>query len=468
MYTCYSTHYGHSCGIGHNSKSAAQVHLRTLQGYYYQGHVNLGKFDELKEVTLRKEAIELQANPMFFKWYHARYSGVHLRQLFPEEKKVFGKSWPMMEAELLNKPKSKKPLEKTEKPQTEDTQKTEHMDSILNLDALATAVSQKLDLAEVQEKANKTIAEVPAQVAKVAQQETLRIVEDQLEAFSKQTKEAICEQLAQTIAKGIEDQIPKKVVVQLGELPEKKLSTHVHQAFDRVLKLAAMRENVLLVGPAGCGKTTLAKQISDVLNLPFYAISLSGGTTESTFKGRYIPSGEHGKFEFQQSSFITFYEAGGVVLLDEMDACDENVLVSINTALDNGYLDLPDRASNPVAKKHPDFVCIASANTYGHGANRMYCGRNQLDGATLDRFLAGLVEVDYDKDLEKVLISNGQFRSKVWSLRDKVNKKKLRRIVSTRVASKLDNQIAAGILTEQLAIKQITCGWSEDELAAVR
>lgn len=464
MYTCYSTHYGHTCGVGHTSKAAAQSHLRTLKGYHYKGHTNLGKFNDLKEITLRKEAADLQINTLFFHWYACKYSTTHLKKFFPNEE-VFGKPWPEMEAKLLN---TQEQRQKTEDPQTEGTPKTEHMDSILNLDALAKAVSQKLDLTEVQERANKAIAAVPSQVAKVAQQETQRIVEDQLEAFSKETKEAICAALAETIAKGIEEQIPKKTVVQIGDLPEKKLSTHVHQAFDRVLKLAAMRENVLLVGPAGCGKTTLAKQISDVLNLPFYAISLSGGTTESAFKGRYIPSGEHGKFEFQQSSFITFYESGGVVLLDEMDACDENVLVSINTALDNGYLDLPDRADNPVAKKHPDFVCIASANTYGHGANRMYCGRNQLDGATLDRFLAGLVEVDYDKDLEKVLISNGQFRSKVWTLRDKVNQKKLRRIVSTRVASKLDNQIAAGILTEQLAIKQITCGWSEDELAAVR
>jgi MoxR-like ATPase len=207
--------------------------------------------------------------------------------------------------------------------------------------------------------------------------------------------------------------------------------------------------------------------VAEALDRRFYALSLSGGTTESAFKGRYIPSGDHGKFEFRSSQFIDMYENGGVVLLDEMDACDENVLVSINTALDNGYLDLPDREDSPVARKHKDFVCLASANTYGHGANRMYCGRNQLDGATLDRFQAGLVEFDYDKDLEKLLITNGPFREAAWKIRQVVNDKQMRRLVSTRVLAKLDKQIAADIITRELAIEQIQLGWSVDEKTLV-
>ena len=41
---------------------------------------------------------------------------------------------------------------------------------------------------------------------------------------------------------------------------------------------------------------------------------------------------------------------------------------------------------------------MATANTFGTGANPMYAGRAALDGATMDRWI--IVTVDYDRDLE--------------------------------------------------------------------
>ena len=299
-------------------------------------------------------------------------------------------------------------------------------DSLLNIGALANLVSKRMNLS---------------------------VLEDRVE---------------EKIKRLIDERVPSTLFVKTSDTSSVKISGHVHKQFKRTTQLAGIRENILLVGPAGSGKTTLAKQVADGLGLPFFAMSLSGGVTESAFKGRYVPSGAGGCFEFRSSPFISFYENGGVVLLDEFDACDENVLVSLNTALDNGYLDLPDRKEAPMATRHKDFVCIASANTYGAGANRMYCGRNALDGATLDRFQAGLIEMDYDKKLEKTLINDESFREAVWTLRSSVIKRKLRRLVSTRVAVRLDRQISSGIITKDQAIRQLQCGWTADEKQAVK
>lgn len=64
---------------------------------------------------------------------------------------------------------------------------------------------------------------------------------------------------------------------------------------------------MLLIGPAGCGKTTLAQQIADGLGLRFGMISLAAGISESALVGRFV---------YVPASFVDFYENGGLFLLD--------------------------------------------------------------------------------------------------------------------------------------------------------
>jgi len=69
-------------------------------------------------------------------------------------------------------------------------------------------------------------------------------------------------------------------------------------------------------------------------------------------------------------------------LFDEIDASLPNAVLAFNAALANGYADFPDG----MVKRHPRFACIAAANTFGMGADRIYVGRNQLDGADAGPF----------------------------------------------------------------------------------
>ena len=46
-------------------------------------------------------------------------------------------------------------------------------------------------------------------------------------------------------------------------------------------------------------------------------------------------------------------------------------------------------------------MILAAANTWGRGGDQQYVGRNQLDAATLDRFVLSTLHVDYDTDLER-------------------------------------------------------------------
>lgn len=133
----------------------------------------------------------------------------------------------------------------------------------------------------------------------------------------------------------------------------------------------------LLVGQAGIGKTEMCIQLAKDLGLEFY--TESSVVDQYTLKGFTQPNGV-----FKETYFFKAFTKGGLFLMDELDNCDPSVLVSINTALANKVFAF----DNGVFKMNDNFKFIATANTYGDGASFDYVGRNQLDKATLDRFVA--------------------------------------------------------------------------------
>ena len=147
---------------------------------------------------------------------------------------------------------------------------------------------------------------------------------------------------------------------------------------------------VLLTGERGSGKTTLAKHVAEHLNLTFFSMSMTRQTTLShllgfmNVNGTYIPS-----------QLRAAAEKGGVFLLDEIDASDPNVILSLNT-IENGFIAFPDK----VVDIHKDFRLLATSNPQDN--HRDYNGRAKLDASTLDRF--DIVSVEKDDVLEQNLV----------------------------------------------------------------
>lgn len=220
--------------------------------------------------------------------------------------------------------------------------------------------------------------------------------------------------------------------VQVGNKKPKQIEGILPECFDLLLQLAGQRKNIMMVGPAGCGKTHVASMVAEALELDYASQSCSAGMSESAFTGWLLPIGTNGTFSYVQSEFVRMYENGGIFLLDEIDAADPNVLVFINQAIANKSFSLPQRFTNPLVKKHPDFVCMAAANTFGTGADEVYAGRNQLDGATLDRFKIGTVKMGYSEVIENKLINSDVLE---WGLavRRCIDRNHLKKIMSTRV-----------------------------------
>lgn len=276
--------------------------------------------------------------------------------------------------------------------------------------------------------------------------------------------EALDVVLQPAIQKAAAEIVGTRVTVVKTDGTEKRFDT-VHYAFERVLKLASVGLNVMLVGRAGTGKTALAYQVAEALELPFSSVSCTAGMGEAELRGRLLPvSG--GGWEYMPSDFVRIYENGGVFLFDEIDAADSNTLLFINQALANGRFNLDIRRENTTVRRHEKFICIAAANTFGTGGTHEYAGREKLDEATLDRFRAGVVAIDYDPALETKLV-HPELLGWARNTRGKLEAAMIHRPLSTRFLIDCTKAIAAEVMTVEQAIDTFQLGLSDRQKKAI-
>jgi MoxR-like ATPase len=204
-----------------------------------------------------------------------------------------------------------------------------------------------------------------------------------------------------------------------------------HHKFSEITTLVNANIAVLLTGEKGSGKTTLAEQVSEHLDLKFYNLSMTRQTTLShllgfmSVNGTYIPS-----------LLRECFENGGLYLLDELDAGDPNVLLALNT-IENGYISFP----TGLIRAHPDFRLIATANPQDQ--HEAYTGRAKLDAATMDRF--DEIEIDRDVNLERTLVDPDTFR-KMAMIRETLGETNSSIVVSMRDSMRYQVRKDLGIL----------------------
>jgi MoxR-like ATPase len=243
--------------------------------------------------------------------------------------------------------------------------------------------------------------------------------------------EATVERLINERMKGFEVGY-RGIEIKTSDAPPKKVEGKTHKSLKEVLERVKIGENVLLVGPMGCGKTTLAQQVSQALGLEYSLTSWTEGVTESVIEGWLLPVGEGGRFEYVPCPYVLRYEGGGLHVHDEIDRGNANTTCALNASLANGHMTVAKRYKNPIISRHEKFRCIATANTFMNGMSLEYAGANKLDGAFADRWRNGIVYMDYDESLEKELIHPDVLK---WgyAVREQLKKHSIRRFMSTRV-----------------------------------
>ena len=219
---------------------------------------------------------------------------------------------------------------------------------------------------------------------------------------------------------------------------------HIHPAFNRLLRACSVRlpngfvPNVWITGPAGSGKTHGGTMLAETLGLPFHIHGASAMPHE--ILGYKDAGGTYHRTPFREA-----FEHGGVLMLDEVDAWDNGVLLALNAATSNGLATFPDG----VIPRHKDCVIIACANTYGLGGTADYVGRSRIDAAFLSRFIK--LEWQYDTALEIALSGNESWAQRVIGARARARVNGLKIMITPR-----DSQAGAAL---------IEAGFSYDDAA---
>lgn len=231
-----------------------------------------------------------------------------------------------------------------------------------------------------------------------------------------------------------------------------------HEIFPKLLTLLSMKKHVFLVGPSGSGKTHIAHGLAKALDIPYKYMLVGPETSKSDFFGfRSMANGE-----YMSTDFYDAYVNGGLILIDELDKGNAGVMCMLNAALDNGFCAFPC-GMKPM---HENFRCIASANTYGRGADRLYCGSQPLDAATLQRFK--ILTMDYDKKLEYALCPDEKWTKKIHILREVVAEHKAKIIVSMRAVIEGYQLMQNGFSEAETLDMTVFQGYNNDAVSAIK
>jgi len=274
-------------------------------------------------------------------------------------------------------------------------------------------------------------------------------------ALDAATIESIRKDAVAAAVAAVEQHRPVRIEIKQGAEIKVLPNGHRHPVFPDVLASLSVRENVYLVGPAGSGKTTLASQCAEALGLPFYSTGAVGMAYQ--LQGFINAEGK-----YMETDLYRAYVNGGVFLFDEIDASSAQALLAFNAIAAN------DLAAFPcgTVKRHPDFVIIAAANTWGSGADAQYVGRAQLDAATLDRF--AFISMDYDEKLELAISPNDEWTRYVQAFRRAVRELKIRAVVSPRASIKGGKLLSAGLKWDRVEEMLLLRGMSRNDIDKIR
>ena len=172
-----------------------------------------------------------------------------------------------------------------------------------------------------------------------------------------------------------------------------------------LIRSAVRGKNIMMTGPAGCGKTMAAKAVVNSLDRPDFYFNLGatqdprgtliGNTHFDSGKGTY----------FSKSLFVKAIQTeNAVILLDELSRAHPDAWNILMTVLDYGqrYLRLDESNNSETIKVAAGVTFVATANI-----GNEYTSTRVMDKALMDRFT--IVEMDVLSEDEESSLLNYMF-----------------------------------------------------------
>jgi nitric oxide reductase NorQ protein len=166
-------------------------------------------------------------------------------------------------------------------------------------------------------------------------------------------------------------------------------------------------KNIMMTGPAGCGKTMAAKSLVNSLDRPDYYFNL-GATQDprSTLIGNTHFDSKNGTY-FAESHFVKAIQTpNSVILLDELSRAHPDAWNILMTVLDYGqrYLRIDESTGSDTIKVADGVTFVATANI-----GNEYTSTRVMDKALMDRFT--IVEMDVLTELDETTLLGYMFPS---------------------------------------------------------
>jgi hypothetical protein len=274
--------------------------------------------------------------------------------------------------------------------------------------------------------------------------------------------------IAQTAPKGVDVETvsaivhsvvhPRTVIEVRTEKSTIEVKDAHRQTTDLINCVQAMTKvgyGTLMVGMAGTAKSRSAEVAAKALGLKLYCMPIGPQTTQQDILGYLQPNGD-----LVRTMVREWFEFGGLLCVDEFDSGSSEVLVILGSLFsDAAYAGFPDG----MVKRSVDVptAYVATANTFGYGADDIYTGRSALDGATLDRFAT--IAWGVDPAIESVMADGEtEWYAAVLAARAIVNKRRLQVLVTPRATLKGAALRKVGFTVKQCAEMTVLRGLADD------